>query len=276
MIVAGVERQQLLVGDRVAQVELVRADHVGFRADAEQFALDGVEIMGRIDRRGEQFVQRPFEYFPRPAAVDRHVLHAVGNPDVGDAGGAQAAAKGLADLAAGDGVLDPEAADAGVAMGQRETVGRLGMRKERGVEVQADAQLGRPVDPAPKVLGGDLVPLDRPAAVLQVDRVQAEAMPAGDEAECLGRVGAKLVGVACPAGVVAGGHDAAAAQSAGALESGHVVPLPALDGNGNAFQMFDRGIEVDVPLGITLLGEAVRFFNGRGGHGNPHGKNWKP
>jgi len=58
MVVAGVERDEDLAADGIAQVELVRADHVGFRADAEQFAFDGVEIQLRIDLRGKHFVQR--------------------------------------------------------------------------------------------------------------------------------------------------------------------------------------------------------------------------
>ena len=51
----------------------------------------------------------------RALAVDGHVLVAVGNPDVGHAGRAQLPADRRADLAAGDAVLDPEAADALVA-----------------------------------------------------------------------------------------------------------------------------------------------------------------
>ena len=105
---ARVEAQQLPLGHRVAQIELVRADHVALRADPEQLALDGVAVVGRVDRRGEQFVQGAAENLPRPKAVDGHVLHAVGNPDVRDAGRAQAAAEGLADPAAGDAVLDPD------------------------------------------------------------------------------------------------------------------------------------------------------------------------
>ena len=91
--------------------------HVGLRADAEELALHRVAIEGRIDRRGEQLVERPLEDFPRTLAVDGHVLHAVGNPNVGHGGGFQPAAERLADLAAGDAVLDPEAANRLVAAG---------------------------------------------------------------------------------------------------------------------------------------------------------------
>ncbi len=108
-------------------------------------------------------------------------------------------------------MFDPEAADTLVAMGQGEAVGGLRVREERGVEVQTDAQLGRPVHPPLEMRQRDLVPLHPLAAVFQVNGVQAESVLAGDEAESLGGVGAEFVGVAGAAGVVAGGENPAAA-----------------------------------------------------------------
>ena len=87
--------------------------------------------------------------------------------------------------------------------------------------------------------GRDVGPLDLLAAVLQIDRVQAEAVLAGDQAHGLGGVGAKFVGVAGPAGIVARGHDAAG-QRADALEAGDVVALPALHRDGDAAQGASR------------------------------------
>ena len=109
-----------------------------------------------------------------------------------------AAAKSLADLAAGDAVLDPEAADALVAMGQRETVGGLGMREEGGVEVQSDAPLGRPVHPTLEMFRLDLVAFHPPAAVLQINGMEAEAVFAGKKAQGLFGVGPQLVGMCGP------------------------------------------------------------------------------
>ena len=71
--------------DGIAHVELVRADDVALRADAEQLALDGVEVVLRVDLLGEDRVQRLAQPLARGLAVDRDVLVAVGNPDVGDA-----------------------------------------------------------------------------------------------------------------------------------------------------------------------------------------------
>ncbi len=111
VVVAGVEAQQLLARDGVAEVELVRADDVALRADAEQLALDGVAVVLRVDRLGEDRVERLGQPLARPLAVDGRVLRAVGDPDVGDAGRAQRLADRGADPAAGDAVIDPELAD---------------------------------------------------------------------------------------------------------------------------------------------------------------------
>jgi len=57
VVVAGVEADEFLARNGVAEVELVRADDVAFGAEAEEFAFDGVEVVGRIDRRGEDLVE---------------------------------------------------------------------------------------------------------------------------------------------------------------------------------------------------------------------------
>ena len=111
MVVAGVEAQELLAREGIAEVELVRADDVALRADAEQLALDGVAVVLGVDRLGEDRVQRFGEPLARSFAVDGPVLGAVGDPDVGHAGGAQGLADRGADAPAGDAVIDPEPAD---------------------------------------------------------------------------------------------------------------------------------------------------------------------
>ena len=49
MKVAGIEAVELLVLRRVAEIEFVRADDVGFRADAEELRLDRVEMERRVE-----------------------------------------------------------------------------------------------------------------------------------------------------------------------------------------------------------------------------------
>ena len=161
----------------------MRADHVGLRADAEEFRLHRVEVVAVVQRGGEDLVERLLQQLAGALAIHRHVLVAVGNPDVGHTRAAQGAADRFADSAAGDAVLDPKAPHRRVAMGQGETAGCQGMGEVGGVEVHADAQPAGPVDPALEVPRLDLVAVYRPAAGVQVDGVQVEAVLAGDEAD---------------------------------------------------------------------------------------------
>jgi hypothetical protein len=61
--------------------------------------------------------------------------------------------KSLADLAAGDAVVDPEAADARIVAGQRKAAAGLGVGEAGGVKVETMAVLFGPVDPGGEMLG---------------------------------------------------------------------------------------------------------------------------
>src|SRR5271170_8255211 len=108
----------------------MRADHVTFRADTEELAFYGVQVKARVDIVGENLVQRALEPSPGRQAVDRRVLVAVRNPDVGDTLRAQLAAELLADFAAGYGMIHPEAALAVVRARKGEAVSRQRMGEE--------------------------------------------------------------------------------------------------------------------------------------------------
>ena len=71
MIVAGVQAQELVAREGIAEVKLVRADDVALRAEAEQLALDGVADVPGVERLGEDRVQRFGEPLARSLAVDR-------------------------------------------------------------------------------------------------------------------------------------------------------------------------------------------------------------
>src|ERR1039457_242139 len=101
MKMPGVEAEEFLVLDRVAEIKFMHAHGVAFGANAEQFALDGVEIVLRIEWLSEDLIERRSEPFAWTAPVGGCVLHAVGNPDVGDGGAAERLAHRRADLAAG-------------------------------------------------------------------------------------------------------------------------------------------------------------------------------
>src|SRR5262249_9506517 len=160
----------------------------------------------------------------------------------------------LADLAAGDAVVHPEAAHALVATAQGEAVRCLRVREEGAVEVEPEPPRPRPVDPAGEVLGSESVALDRPAARLGVDGVQVEAVPAGDQAQGFFQVAAQLVGVARLAGVVAGRLDAAAGQAEVVLEAADVVALPAVQGYRDCGEDLQGPVAIDAEGGVALAG----------------------
>ena len=140
------------------------------------------------------------------------------------------------------------------------------MRKERRVKVQAEtARLG-PVQPAGKVLGGELVPIDAFAKSLGVDGMKVHAVGAGNEGEGLVEVGAEFVGVAGFAGIVAGGLDAAAGKARGTLETADIIPLPAMQRNGDVAQCGQGAVGINAGGGVIFTGETVGGFEV--GHGN--------
>ena len=250
--VAGVQAQQDVVLRGVPEVELVRPGDVALRADAEQLALGRIEVAAAVELLGEDRVQGFGQPQPRALAVHGRILVAVGDPDVRDAGRAQGLADGRADPAAGDAVLDPEAANALVGVGQGEAAGGLRVREKRGVEVHAEpAGLG-PVKPPREVLRPQFVALDALAVSLGVDRMEVQAVRAGNQAEGLIQVRPKLIRVSGLAGVVARGRQSAAGLSARALEAGYVVSLPAVQRYRDIGQPLDCLIAVHAELGILL------------------------
>src|SRR3954452_10993413 len=108
---AGVEAEQRLARERVAEVELVRTDDIRLGADAEELALDRIAVQRRVDRLGEDRVERLGQPLPGSLAIDGRVLRSVGDPDVGHAGRAERRTDRLADPPAGDAMLDPEPPD---------------------------------------------------------------------------------------------------------------------------------------------------------------------
>ena len=203
----------------------------------------------------------------RALAVDGHVLVAVGNPDVGDAGRAQGPADRLADLAAGDAVLDPEAADAGSRWASVKPSAALGWAKKVGLKsMPMPSSLAQSIQ---RLEMGrlDLVPLDRPAAGLQVDGVQVEAVLAGDQA--IGRlgVGAEFVGRAGLAGIVAGGQHAAAGKSAGCSNPPTSSPCQQCMEMGMRPKACEGRIGVNAQLGVTFFCQRIGSFQDGGFHG---------
>ena len=140
--------KQLLAGDRIAQIKFMGADRIAFRANAEQFGFDRVQVNAWIDLFGEYLVQRIRQAFAGTAAVHGDVLVAIGDPEVGHRRRAKLPAHFGANLAACDAVFDPELADALIRVAERETVGRLFVRKVCRIEVHSQLVGLRPIYPA--------------------------------------------------------------------------------------------------------------------------------
>ena len=223
----------------------------------------------RVERLGEDRVQRFGEPLARAFAVDGRVLGAVGNPDVGDAGSAQGLADRGADAPAGDPVIDPEPADRLVGVGQGVAVGRQRVGEIGRVEVHADPPGLRPVDPASEMFGLESVALDLPAAGLGIAGVEVQAMRAGQERQRLVQVGPELVGRAGLAGIMAGDRQAAAELLAGVLESADVVALPAVQRDRDGREPCQGRIDIDAPFRVLLLraGEGALHVAAGRGHG---------
>ena len=80
-----------------------------------------------------------------------------------------------ADAAARLAVIDPEAANRRIGVAEGLVVVAQRVREAARVEVEAQAPVLGPVDPALEVLGPDLVARDRPIR-LEVDRAQVEPL----------------------------------------------------------------------------------------------------
>jgi hypothetical protein len=152
-------------------------------------------------------------------------------------------------------VIDPKAAQPRIATGERKAAGGLGVRKERGIEIESQVARLRPIDPAREMLGRQLIALYFFSAILGIDGVQIEPMLAGNEPQCLLEVRLQLGGVSCPARIIAGGLDASAGQPGRAFKAADVVSLPALQRNCNSLQRFDGTLHIDADYRVSLAGQ---------------------
>src|SRR5690606_23749609 len=191
-------------------------------------------------------------------------LHAVRDPEVREARGAERLPEGGADLAAPDAVPDPVAPDARVGVGERAAAIDAGMGEEGLVEVQADADAPRPFDPWFEVRGLERVAFDRAAPRLGIARVEVEAVASRDQREGLLEVGPEFVGGAGAPGVAAGDGEAAARRAVAALETGDIIALPAMDRDGDAREPGERGVGVHAEREVALARGCVGRFGGAG------------
>ena len=257
VIMPGIKADEFLMFHRVAEVELVHADRIAFRADTEELAFNRIAVVLRIEPLLEDGVERFGEPLTRSAPVGGGVFHAVGNPDVGDGRRTQRLAHCRADLTAGLTMLNPKLTDAFVLMRQRKAAGGFGMRKACGIEVQADTEGPGPCDPVAEMARLNFIAIHFLTAELAVTRVQIEPVRAGNERECFRRVGAQLIRRAGFAGIIPRGHDAAGERPIEILKAAHVITLPAVQRDRDFGKRLEDFFGVHAVGGIAFPGEPV-------------------
>ena len=258
MEVSHVERAHDSVLNGIAHIELVRADRIAFETHAEHLAFDGILHVRAL--HGEDLVQRILQQRAVQVAVDGQVLRSVVNPQVVAGLVAELLTHLVGDLAAADRMLDPEVADALVAVRQR-LVAALRVRETSAVEVELHVVGLGPVDPALEVLRLDLVAVDLLAAEVAVDGVDVQTMVTGEQRLDLFDVLADLLDVAGLARIVARSLNTSGELAVGILETGHVVGLPAVQRQRYLGNLFEHGVGIHADFGIALLGGLVGFLN---------------
>ena len=152
---------------------------------------------------------------------------------------------------------EPELADCLFRVGEGEAIRRFRVCEAGGVEVHAHAIGFRPIDPGGEMGRFDFIAIHFFAAELAVERVQVEAVFAGDEGKRLVEIRAEFF--RCPgfAGVVARHRDATAETFAGVFKATHVIALPAMKRDWNAGERGHGGLGIDAHFGVAGLGDGV-------------------
>ena len=205
----GVQAIQELVFYGVAEVELVGADDIALRADAEEFALHGVEVELAVNRSCKNLVERGLKALAGRLAVIRHVLRAIGNPDIRDYRRADLLRNFRTDLTAGDAVVDPEFADRLVRMRECEPIGGERMGEIARIEINPESPRLAPIHPALELSDRVGIAIHTASGKVGVAGMDIQSVLAGNERERLVEIGTELRDRAGLAGIVARGLDAA-------------------------------------------------------------------
>ena len=253
VVVAVVHQRDALffVHGGVGQRELGAAHRISLHTDAEHLGFHAGLDLIKVIRLRQDFINAGLVALAGTHAVGGNVLEAVAGPYIHGTGLAQLLGQILADADAGLAMLHPEAAGVLVGAGQRQRVA-LGMTEKGRVEVRTKAVRLAELHPPGKVAGFQLVPV-RPVAVLKdgVAGVQVDFLGARAELQHFINVGHQLFRRAGAAGVVAGGLDAAGQRLAGVgIKAAHVIPLPAVQADGNGLQPGHGGVNIHAEGGV--------------------------
>ena len=243
MEMAVVQQAQNAVFRGIIHIKLVRAYGAGLHTDAKHLGFHCVDHIVGVQLYGIDFVQRFLQAAAGTHPIGGHILVAVGNPDIAQAGGTQLPTKILGDAAASDAVVNPEPAHLLVRMGKSQVIGGHGMGEQGGVKVQTQPPLFGILHPCFKVAGLQLVPVNFFVSD-GIAGVEVQPVSAGNVPQGFVQVGHQLFRGAGLTGIVAGGGNAAG-STAGSFKAAYVIPLPAVDGNIQVSQRFHGGFCVD-------------------------------
>ena len=239
----------------------MRTGRVAFGADAEELGLHRVHIELSVDLLLKDGVERLDQALARTAAVGGGVLHAIGDPKIGQAGAAEGLADASADLTTTDAVVDPELAGGLIGAAQRYSPNDLGVGEKGRVKVEANLDGPGPGNPVLELLDAELVAIHLPPAHLGVAGMEVEAVAAGNGRKGLLEVRPQFVRRAGFAGVVTGNGQSAAKLLPGVLEAADIIPLPAMNGDGDVGKLLECFSGVHPQGGIAFFGEAVGLFD---------------
>ncbi|MNM55055.1 hypothetical protein D3C81_661870 [compost metagenome] len=112
-------------------------------------------------------------------------------------------------------------------MGQGEAVAAQGVRKTTRVKIQPQSLRLGPFHPMAKVRRFNGVTLHRHLA-FQIDCMQVHPLWPRDKRHGPLQIGAQLVGIGCPARIIAGGLNTAGQRPLRIFKAAHVITLPAV------------------------------------------------
>ena len=157
-------------------------------------------------------------------------------------------------------VLDPEVANLGIGIRERQ-ITRLGVRERRRVEVELHVVGLGPIDPALEVARLYLVTIYELITEVAIDLVQVQAVLTRNERSGLQHILTQLVDVAGTTRVVTRSLNTTRQGTGLGLEADYVVSLPAVQRERDFLQFLERSIRINADSGITLFGDLIRLLN---------------
>ena len=175
MKVSCIQAQRDLARRGIGEIKFAGAHGVAFHSNPEQLTFNGIDVPFFGNVRREDRIQRVLQTFTRCKAIRRGVLITIWNPDIVHHRIVQLFTNRGADLSTRDAVIDPELTNARILMAQRKAIFRLGMAEAGGVKIDTELLCLGPIDPAAKIIDGELVALWQWRAVRRIASMQIEA-----------------------------------------------------------------------------------------------------